>query len=914
MSSVSSEKPTQPHAESAPADGEWAPYALDRDAVLERLEVQPEQGLSSDQAAQRREQYGPNQLRRTKRRSVWRILLNQFESIVILLLLAAAVAAFATARWPEGIALVAVTVVNAGIGFFSEWKAIRSMESLRRLGDLQVRVRRDGQEQQLDDIELVPGDIVLLSGEDLVPADLRLVTAEQLRVNEAALTGESVPANKTVDSQEEQTPLAERVCMLYKGTSVAEGEAVGVVVATGMATELGHISALAEAAEGTTTPLQQRLDRLGRRLAWITIGVAIVVAIAGLISGRETVLMIETAIALGVAAIPEGLPIVATIALARGMYLMAQRSAVVNRLTAVETLGATRVIFSDKTGTLTENRMTVRKLVTPDGEYDVEEDETADAELADDPSALRVIRLGVLCNNATVGDQQQDQTGDPTEVALLQAGRDLDISRDQLLQEYPERREESFDPDVMMMATFHEGPEGIWVAVKGAPEAVIEVCQRVGDDEGELSEEDRNEWLQRADELAAAGLRLLAVADKQVSSTEVEPYSELSWRGLIGLVDPPRRDIRDAIERCQHAGIRAIMVTGDRPDTGQAIGEQVGLADDGEAIHGSELTALDELSDPERQRLLQASVFARVTPEQKLHLVELYQQQGEIVAMTGDGVNDAPALKQADIGVAMGKRGTDAAKQVADMVLLDDEFGSIVAAVEQGRIIFANIRKSVIFMLCTNLAEILAVTVASLAQLPIPLRPLQILYLNVLTDVLPALALGVGKGSGDVMNHPPRDPEEAVLTRHHWLAIGGWSVVIGSCVLVALLLALRWLGFGDLQAITISFLTLGFSKLWFVLNLRGRGAHLFRNDVVRNPWIGAALVVCIALLLLAVYWPFLANVLQTEPPTVRGWWLIIGMSLIPALAGLFVPGIRFHTTTSRTAEHNGGAGPATAEE
>jgi P-type Ca2+ transporter type 2C len=870
-------------------------HALDTDEAVRRLQADPSRGLSGQTVDARRNEHGANQLRQARQRSAWRILIDQFKSIVIIIMGAAAVAALATARWPEGIALLAVMLINTLIGFFSEWKAIRSMEALRQLATHRSRVRRDGQEYDVDAADLVPGDIAVVRVEELIPADIRLLSAEQLRVNEATLTGESVPVHKTPDAVDEETPLAERTNMLYKGTSIAEGSGEGVVVATGMNTELGHISEMAEQADEQATPLQQQLDKLGRRLAWITLSIAAIVAVAGLIAGRDTVLMIETAIALGVAAVPEGLPIVATIALARGMWLMARRNALVNRLTAVETLGATRVIFTDKTGTLTENRMAVRRALTAVGDHPL--DGQSGPQDTDDPLLARLIEIAVLCNNATVGDEGKS-TGDPTEIALLEAGKLFRLAREALLKDMPEEREVSFDPDTMMMGTYHRSGDELLVAVKGSPEAVLDKCTRIAEPNGDrrLTDEQRRYWLNRAKELASQGLRLLAAADKRVDTADVEPYDDLRFVGLLGLLDPPRDDIAGSIEECQRAGMRVVMVTGDRADTGQAIGEQVGLAHDGSAAHGSELGDWEQLSDEDRRRLLETNILARVTPEQKLNLVNLYQEQGEIVAMTGDGVNDAPALKQADIGVAMGRRGADAAKQMADMVLRDDQFSTIVAAVRQGRIIFANIRKSVIFMLCTNLAEILVVTLASLAQAPIPLLPLQILFLNVLTDVFPALALGVGMGSHDVMNRPPRDPDESVLTRHHWLAIGGWSVVIGACVLGALSVALIWMGFDDMRAITVSFLTLGFAKLWFVLNLRDRGSTVWNNDVVRNPWIWASLILCSGLLLVAVYWQPLAGVLQTERVGLDGWLLILCVSLIPALLGGFVPGIRFYSS------------------
>ncbi|PLW81175.1 ATPase [Kineobactrum sediminis] len=883
-------------------------YSLDPEEVLDHFTANQDSGLSGDEVDQRLEQYGANVLRESQPVSTPRIFFRQFKSVVILLLGAAGALALLTGRWHEGIAIIAVMLINTLIGFFSEWKALRSMEALRDLGKQQAQVRRDGGEHTIDEQNLVPGDIVLLSPETLVPADLRLLPrkgekteeSREVQVNEAALTGESVPVMKTPEAVAADTVLADRTCMLYKGTSVTDGDGEGVVVATGMDTELGHISQLAQSAEGKTTPLQKKLDELGGQLAWVTIGITIIVAITGLVAGRDTMVMIETAIALGIAAIPEGLPIVATVALARGMYLMSTRNAVVNHLAAVETLGATRIIFTDKTGTLTANKMVLKKIVTPEGVHELDDSQQNKPDLANEPLLRRALEVGVLCNNARLEDQQQKRSGDPTELALLEAGALLDKDRAELLEEFPEEREEPFDSDTMKMATFHRIEGGFRVAVKGAPEVMLDACTAMATNEGEtaLSEDERDSWKQRADELAGEGLRLLAVAEKTTQAVDDDPYAQLCFLGLVGMADPPRADIREAVEECQQAGIRAVMVTGDRPDTGQAIAEQVGLASSGAAIHGRDLGNIEALSTEERNRILKADVFARVTPEHKLQLVKIFQDSGEVVAMTGDGVNDAPALKQADIGIAMGERGSDAAKQVADMVLRDDNFSTIVTAVRQGRVIFANIRKSVIFMLCTNLAEILVVSLASLTQAPLPLHPLQILFLNILTDVFPALALGVGVGSSGVMQSPPRPSGEAVITRHHWHAIGGWSLVVGACVLAAFTLALLWLQVGETEAITISFLTLGFSKLWFVLNLRDRGSRPWNNDVVRNLWIWAALVFCSCLLLLAVYWPPLAGVLQTAIPGSDGWMLILGMSLVPAALGLFAPGIRFHTVSN----------------
>ncbi|MGW8194497.1 MAG: cation-translocating P-type ATPase [Desulforhopalus sp.] len=877
-------------------------YALPVEEVLALLNVNQAEGLSAREVEKRREKYGPNELQEETKPSPLLILVNQFKSIVILILVVAALAAFATARWPEALALVAVTLVNTVISFFTEYKAARSMEALRLIGQQKTSVRRQGKEMEIVVSELVPGDIVLLVTENLIPADLRLIGTAGGRVNEAALTGESVPVQKSPDSVAADEPLHSRTCMLYKGTTLEEGQIEGVVTATGLATELGRISKLTAGAEDKTPPLQKRLDQLGRRLAWITLSIAAIVGAAGLAAGRDTLLMIETAIALGIAAIPEGLPIVATIALARGMWLMARHNALVNQLAAVEALGATTVIFTDKTGTLTENAMAVKELVTPIGvanEGD-EQGQTAPQEQpAEKSSLLRLLKVGVLCSNAEPGDD--GYSGDPTEVALLEAASGEGLHRQDLLREMEEVREEPFDSERMLMATFHrlkgKSGEAYYVAVKGAPHAVLEACDRVLTVSGSepMSDNERKKWTDRADELAAGGLRLLMFADKEVDDSSDDPYTRLRFDGLAAMEDPPRTDVREAIEQCQAAGIRVVMVTGDRGDTGSAIGEKVGLDSADKTFLGHDLGEPGDMTEQQRRRLENVNIFARVTPEQKFRLVKLYQDSGQIVAMTGDGVNDAPALKQADIGIAMGKRGTDAAKQVADMVLRDDNFSTIVAAVRQGRIIFANIRKSVIFMLCTNIAEVMVVALASLAQLPIPLHPLQILYLNVLTDVFPALALGVGRGSADVMKHPPRRAEESVLTRHHWCSIAGWSVVIGVHVLGALSIALYYLGFEEQRAVTVSFLTLALAKLWFVLNLRDRGTAVLRNDVIGNKWMWGAWILCLLLLLAAVYWGPLSSVLQTIPPGIGGWAVVVALSIVPALLSMLIPGIRFYS-------------------
>ena len=869
------------------------PHGQGWEEIAESLGVDIEQGLSDKDVKSRLHQYGHNRLKEKKQRSALAILLDQFKSVVLLLLLVAGVVAFAFGEIPEGVAIIAVLVINTLIGFISEIRARRSMQALRALGQQQARLRRKGNEYQLAADKIVPGDILLLEGGDVVPADVRIFEANALRVNEASLTGESVPVLKQEDKLPENTPLAERGNMLYKGTTVTEGSAQGIVTGTGMQTELGRISQLAGAVEEESTPLEMRLNELGRRMAYIVIATAVVLGGVGLLRGKPPMLMIETAIALGVAAIPEGLPVVATIALARGMWLMARRQALINRLAAVETLGSTQVIFTDKTGTLTENQMHVEEVRTAVNTHTFEQGGMPSD--CDDPVLRQALLVGVLCSNATLRDEDRDKVpeamlGDPTETAILRVGLTLDMRREQLLEEYPEEKEYSFDPDRMMMATVHRHNDQFLIAVKGAPEQVLNVCTEVaGEDKNpqKLDDEARRAWVDRAQEMAKRGLRLIITAQKVVDDVDTDPYADLCLLGMIGMLDPPRQGVKEALSACRDAGIKVVMVTGDRAETALAIGEQVGLAGDGDtedrAMTGTELQQALEAGDDRHEELLRIPVFARVTPEHKLRLLELYQKHGYSVAMTGDGVNDAPALETANIGVAMGQRGTDAARQAADMVLRDDAFSSIVAAVEQGRVIFKNIRKSVMFMLCTNVAEVIAVAVASFIDLPLPLRALQILYLNVITDVFPALALSVGKGSQDVMKEKPRS--ESVLTRRNWKEIAAWGVIVSACVLAGLLIGQHWLGLSEPAAVTISFLTLAFGKLTFTFNLRDRGSNFLRNDITRNPWVWGATALCIALLLAAVYIPWLSGILNTVAPGFSGWLTIAGLALLPWCIG-----------------------------
>jgi Ca2+-transporting ATPase len=868
--------------------------------VLRDFDVEPTRGLSTSEVKTRLKKYGPNCLKEAKGKSAFIVLFNQFKSLIVLLLAAAALVSFAFGDLIEGMAIVVVIFINAAIGFVMEIRAVRSMEALRRMVRINTKVRRDGHVQEVFAEELVPGDIVVLEGGDLVPSDIRLIEASKVQADESSLTGESTPVSKRTEPAEEDAPLAERFNMVFMGTSLTRGSCEGVVVSTGINTELGQIASLVEGAEEETTPLERRLELLGQNLVWATLAITGIIAVLGVIRGKELILMIETAIALAVAAIPEGLPIVATIALARGMLRMARRNALINRLSAVETLGSTNVICTDKTGTLTENRMTVTKIETESGVYELTGDESSSEgdfifnKNVIDPlneNALReILEVGVLCNNASLRKGGEKKAlGEPLELSLLVAGAKAGIYRQDILKTAPEVREEAFDPSLNMMATFHKENGRYRVAVKGAPESVLDVSTSVlsTGDKNELSPSVRERWLERNAELAEKGFRMLALATKVVSDKSVNPYNDLTFLGLACLLDPPRSDVRESILQCRDSGIRVVMVTGDHPSTARNIALAVGLIDrdDVEVLHGRDLKGPLQLSDAERDIVLQSLLLARVNPRQKLDLIEIHQRSGSVVAMTGDGVNDAPALKKADIGIAMGMRGTQVAREAADMVLKDDAFSTILVAIEQGRVIFGNIRKFVIYLLSCNVSEIMVVFLASLAAIPLPILPLQILFLNLVTDVFPALALGVGEGDPQIMKRPPRDPREPIIYSRHWLAISGYGLIMTISVLGALLLSLKWFDMGVRRAVSVSFLTLAFVQLWHVFNMRDLGSGIFKNDITRNAYVWGALGLCTLLILCAVYIPRFADVLKVVDPGKEGWALVIVMSLIPLIIG-----------------------------
>ena len=903
-------------------------HTLEPDAVADELETDLSDGLSEGEAKSRLVEYGPNQLRKARTITWWEVLLRQFKSLVVLLLVAAALLAFGMGETLEGFAIVMVIVLNAGVGFITEYRANRAMEALQKLGAQDIVVVRGGNRRTIPATDVVPGDLIALHEGDSIPADGRLVEAAGLQVDEAPLTGESVPVVKYVRAlEDEDTPLADRDNMAYKGTHVASGNGLLVICGTGMDTEIGHVSELVAAEEEEETPLEERLARMGRRLIVLCLGVAVVVALAGILRGEEVLLMIEAGIALAIAAVPEGLPAVATITLAVGMRRMVRQNALIRRLAAVETLGSATCVCTDKTGTLTRNEMTVNVIALPDRSVEVwgsgyapegqfvEDDDRIDA--AADEQLRRLLLASVLCNNATLGQSEDEEwkiTGDPTEAALVVAARKAGMHEKDLRDAHPEQAEFAFSSETMMMGTVNAGLDaemredsGLALCVKGAPTRVLECCSRILERDGrrDLNQEDRDRLETENQSLAEEGLRMLAVAWRPLEEEpkdRQEAYSDLTWLGLAGIADPPREEVRETVDTLTKAGIKTVMITGDQPATAARIASVLHIApEDAPTLTGAEVARMspEELAE----RLAEVEVFARVNPEQKVDILNGLQERGEICAMLGDGVNDAVALKGADIGVAMGIKGTDVAKETADMVLLDDRFVTVGKAVHQGRIIYSNIKKFVHYLFSCNLSEVGTMLLASLAGHPLPLLPLQILWLNMITDVLPALSLAMEPGEKDIMEKPPRSPDASLLDPKTVKSILGYGFLMTVATLAAFFYGVMThepaeAGEPNFAAITMSFLTIGFAQLFHVFDSRKERKPMRGGEWFTNRYVLGAVVVTVLLQLAAVYAPGLPTILKTQPPTGVDWLVIAGCALMPVTVGQVLRRIRTHREDS----------------
>ena len=864
--------------------------------ALERLKATPA-GLTATEAARRLRQFGPNRLPIAPPTSAWKLLVAQLRGIVVLLLVAAALVSALAGEVVESLAILAVLVINTALGFATELRARRAIEALQSLDVPVAVVVRDGQAVEIAAAELVPGEVVEVEAGRAVPADARLLSAVELRVDEAALTGESVPVEKRVDAAlDADTPLAERTTMLYKGTTVVAGAGRAAVVGTAADTEVGRIGVLTSGVVDEATPLERRLDDLGRRLVWVTLAIAAVVIALGIARGQAVGLVVETGIALAIAAVPEGLPAVATITLAVGVWRMARRAALVRRLPAVEALGSATVVCTDKTGTLTGGEMTVTTLVLDGRRLQVTGGARGTAgtfvegnrplAAGDEPLLAEALRIAALANRAELvaEDGQWRASGDPTEVALLVAAGKAGMLRPALRHDWPELAAVPFSSERQWMATFHGDGGRLAVLVKGAPGRVLERSAHLLTANGErpLTAADRERLTAENHALAARGLRVLALARGHATASKEAAVRGLTFVGLVGLEDPPAAGVPETVRQFREAGIRTVMITGDQRLTAEAIAHELGiLTAGGETVGGRELQHLED-AELER-RIDRVAVLNRVSPEDKLRVVGALQRRGEIVAMLGDGVNDAAALKKADVGVAMGKRGTDVAKEAADVILQDDRFATIGAAIEEGRVIFDNIRKFVFYLFSCNLAEVLLLLVAGVVGLPQPLTPLQLLWLNLVTDTFPAFALAVEPAEPGLMRRPPRDPAEAILSPRFLRSVAGYAAMITAVTLGALLIGLS--RGGPEHGRTFAFATLGIAQALHLGTARSERAVLLPHLALRNRWALAAVVLAVGLQVAAVQIAPLGALLDVTQLRATDWLLVGVLAAVPAVIG-----------------------------
>ena len=947
-------------------DQEW--HALKAEDVLKHLEVQ-DAGLSSAEVEKRLQYYGQNQLREAPRPGFLALLWAQLNNFVVILLIVASVISALLGDYVEAAAIMAIVVLNSVLGIVQEQRAEQALAALKKLAAPDAQVLRDGVRRSVPSYNLVPGDIVFLEAGNFIPADLRLLEAVNLRVEEASLTGESLPVQKNAATVlEKNVPLGDRKNTAFLGTLVNYGRGRGVVTSTGMRTQLGLIATMLQNVETEETPLQRRLDQLGRSLSIGSLILVAVVFIVALINqtnisqlftsplayfgefAEQITEVFIIAISLAIAAVPEGLPAVVTISLALGMREMIQRHALIRKLSSVETLGSATVICSDKTGTLTQNEMTVTRIwaddqfvhvtgtgYAPQGEFQVD---GAKVDVKKYPAILSTLWLGLLNNDATIektGENDAVQTyrivGDPTEGSLLVAAAKAGAIHLDINEAYPRENEVPFDSERKRMITIHDvrdpkphDPSPFYdekhkdwdvIAVKGAPDIVLELCtqyQGMDDKPQPMTKEARERILAANDAMTRDALRVLGLAyrlerdvpddPEKIKAEELE--KNLVFVGLVGMIDPPRTEVKPALERARHAGIRTVMITGDFPNTAKAIAEAIGLLRPGKKVLTG--AALDDMDDEELKNIIEdTDVFARVSPEHKMRIVDALQANDEIVAMTGDGVNDAPAIKRADIGVAMGITGTDVAKGTADMVLTDDNYASIVSAVQQGRIIYSNIRKFVFFLLSSNVAEIMIIFLATLAGLPAPLTAIQLLWLNLITDGAPALALAMEKGDPDIMDRKPRAKNEPIVNRSMGVGIVIQTIVQTGAVLgafvmgliwhleagavipsgtnaLSFILAHDWRGIDVQTAETMAFVTLSLAELFRAYTVRSERASVFQIGFFSNKYMQYAVGLSIALLLIVCAVPFLQPIFNTHFLTGREWSVVLGLALMPAVA------------------------------
>ena len=872
-------------------------HALSVNQVADLFEVTISNGLSPREATRRLKSYGLNQIEQKQGRRWWHLIHAQFTSIVIWLLASASIVAWFTGNILEALAILVVLILNAVIGYTIELQAGRAIDALKKAARTTALVRRRNRQEIIDAINLVPGDIVLLTAGERVPADLRILEATNVHADESTLTGESVSVEKKATAVNSSTPLAERSSMLYVGTTIVSGHALSIVTATANQTELGRIGQLVAEAETGQTPLQKRLEDLGKRLVYLVLGIALIVFLGGYLRGDEFWLMLEVSISLAVAAVPEGLPAVTTLILALGILRMARSNAIVRRLAAVETLGSSTIICTDKTGTLTENRMTVQEYRLANGRLvkplnKPEESLSKSFELDKDGVLSDLLLASILCNEATFDSNAAEENqaiGDPTETALLTAAYKLGTSPEKIRSAHNLIHELPFDSEAKYMVSVHK-PQNkpAFAAMKGAPAVVLDTCTYFAGEEGKLTRFDskaKHHFLEINREMANRTLRILAFAKKEINSDPTINSNKIekgyTFLGFVGMSDPPRRGAAEAVGQARRAGIRVVMLTGDQINTAQAIARELKLNGDDDifALHSNDI--VEAKGEKLAEMANQAHVFARVSPEDKLNIVNALQNVGEIVAVTGDGVNDAPALKQADIGIAMGKRGTEVAKEASDIILTDDNFVTIIEAIRGGRAIYANIIRFVHMMFSHNLGEIVVIFVAIASGLPLPLLPLQILWINLVTDVFPALALAVEPPSPDTMDRKPHSPKESLLSARFLFLIGWQGVMLGAITLGAYLWALESYGAGA-HSRTVVLLSLIGVQLGHLFNCRSRTRSTFTRFFT-NPYIFAAALVVVILQMLAIYFTPLARILDTVRPNMNDLVVIVISIILPVV-------------------------------
>ena len=900
--------------------GKW--YTRTGQEIIDYWQTDQCEGLNSKEIHNRLHKFGYNEMIEKEKITWWKRLIAQFQDFMVLVLLAATLISAFLGEYADAVTILIIVIVNATLGFVQEYRAEQSMNALKKMAAPTAHVIRNGMLQKIAARELVPGDIMMLESGDKIAADARLLETQNMETQEAALTGESLPVRKAADKQcREESALGDRKNMVYAGTAIAKGRGKSIVCATGMFTEIGRIADMIQDSENESTPLEKRLESLGRWLVWGCLLICLIVVLTGVAKGEPLFFMCMAGISLAVAAIPEGLPAIVTVALALGVQRMIKRNAIIRKLPAVETLGCTTVICSDKTGTLTQNAMTVGKILTDGNLYDVTGAgydirgkfllNKQEFDPKKDKCLQECLEISVLCNNSVLKHNNVSITGlwrktvnagwsiegDPTEGALVVAAAKANIWRNEIEKKQRRMAEIPFESERCRMSVVYEKNKQYFVYVKGAPDMILGLCKYYSRKSGDvaLTPMIKADILAGNEELTQQAFRVLAVAYRQVGKSEADHISEdmereLTFLGLIGMIDPPRPEARQAISVCRQAGIKTVMITGDHPNTAMAIAKELQMFnnDSNRALTGCEL---DSLSDEELEKVInQTTVYARVSPAHKLRIVKGLKRQGHIVAMTGDGVNDAPAIKEADIGIAMGINGTDVTKEAASMVLADDNFATIVAAVEEGRGIYDNIRKFIRYLLSCNLGEVLTMFIASVVGLPLPLLPVQILWVNLVTDGLPAMALGVDPNDHHIMNRQPRNPRESVFSRGLSRKIIGRGLQISmSTVLV---FAAVYFSRNDLaEARTMAFCTLVVTQMFHVFDCRSEVMSVFEIGLFKNKYLIAATACSTFMQLLVVYHPFMREIFGTVPLTVVDWMVILCISgwtfMISGLRHLF---------------------------